>query len=196
MNQNFIKNKVEFLNRLDLSKKGSIDGPIKDIIKLINDSDHYYTTSSCSGRIIVISQSEQDYQKKKGCQWIFVSHTHIDDHQEVIKALINHEGSAVLKFEPFILHATCATIDHAMKVNRSAIDSGFRNSGISVGQSGRVTVAVRSTHSLEIPISCNGSVLVSEEYIEYIVKKANDKLKENLLRIDKFYLKLKNILMI
>ena len=37
----------------DLSRKGSIDRPIADLVEYINSQDNYYTTSSCSGRILV-----------------------------------------------------------------------------------------------------------------------------------------------
>lgn len=43
-----------------------------------------------------------------------------------------------------------------------AIESGFRNSGISIG-AGKIIIAVRSTQFLECPISRNGDLLVDEK---------------------------------
>ncbi len=43
-------------DKKDLSRKGSVDEPIVDVVDYINGHDHYYTTSSCSGRIIVFSE--------------------------------------------------------------------------------------------------------------------------------------------
>ena len=40
----------------DASRKGSIDAPIIELVKYINEQENYYTTSSCSGRIIVFSE--------------------------------------------------------------------------------------------------------------------------------------------
>lgn len=46
------------LEGLDFSKKGSVDEPIFDLIQHINSYSQYFTTSSCSGRtIIVVSAS-------------------------------------------------------------------------------------------------------------------------------------------
>ena len=43
----------------DLSRKGSVDQPIIGLVDHINSLDQYYTTSSCSGRIIVFSEVRQ-----------------------------------------------------------------------------------------------------------------------------------------
>ena len=40
----------------DLSRKGAIDAAIVGLIELINGRDEYFTTSSCSGRIVVLEQ--------------------------------------------------------------------------------------------------------------------------------------------
>ncbi|KAI9146366.1 methyltransferase TYW3-domain-containing protein [Paraphysoderma sedebokerense] len=82
----------------DKSPKGYIDGPIVKIADLINSHQDFVTTSSCSGRVCVYSdsvifdqevQSQEDIageqesnpsiagtkkKKKKGGQWLFVSH--------------------------------------------------------------------------------------------------------------------------
>lgn len=46
--------------------------------------------------------------------------------------------------------------------------------------------AVRSTHCLEVPLSHKGRLMVSEEYIEFLVHVANQKMEENIRRIDRF----------
>ncbi len=45
--------KHQCLNKCDFSKKGSVDGDISHIVSFINSHDKYFTTSSCSGRIIL-----------------------------------------------------------------------------------------------------------------------------------------------
>lgn len=51
----FIKIKENKLSSPDLSKKGSVDDAIKDLVEFINKKSQFVTTSSCSGRIIVVS---------------------------------------------------------------------------------------------------------------------------------------------
>ena len=54
MNDGFSKLKEHSLSKIDKSKKNSIDKNIKSLINIINKSDDYYTTSSCSGRIVLL----------------------------------------------------------------------------------------------------------------------------------------------
>ena len=53
MDSQFDRQKIAALSGVDLSRKGSIDAPIEELIHYINSQKHYFTTSSCSGRIIV-----------------------------------------------------------------------------------------------------------------------------------------------
>lgn len=48
-------------------------------------------------------------------------------------------------------------------------------------------MAVRSTHCLEVPLSHKGKLMVSEEYMEFLIDIANRKMEENSRRIDRFY---------
>lgn len=45
--------KKQVLESADLSKKGSVDEFIVDLVSYINSQDDYVTTSSCSGRAIL-----------------------------------------------------------------------------------------------------------------------------------------------
>ncbi|CAO2600506.1 tRNA wybutosine-synthesizing protein 3 homolog [Lemmus lemmus] len=74
-----------------------------------------------------------------------------------------------------------------VELHSVAIDSGFRNSGITVGKRGKTMLAVRSTHVLEVPLSHKGKLMVTEEYIEFLLTIANQKMEENKRRIERFY---------
>ncbi|RWS10332.1 CD109 antigen-like protein, partial [Dinothrombium tinctorium] len=111
-------------------------------------------------------------------------------------ALENHGDNAVLLFEPFILHVCCDSLQMSQSLLHTALESGFRNSGITISKRNRIMVAVRSTHSLQVPLSLDGKLLVSNEYIEFVINQANEQLKENFNKIDKFYTNLNNFLSI
>ncbi|KAI9737923.1 MAG: hypothetical protein M1834_009293 [Cirrosporium novae-zelandiae] len=65
----FVNKKKEILQKLavpdteytDLSPKGSVDKPIRELIQEINDIDGIVTTSSCSGRISVFLEGSQHH---------------------------------------------------------------------------------------------------------------------------------------
>jgi len=52
----FKQHKITCLSKVDFSKKGCIDEPIVPLVQYINKCDHYFTTSSCSGRICVFEE--------------------------------------------------------------------------------------------------------------------------------------------
>ncbi|XP_078524766.1 tRNA wybutosine-synthesizing protein 3 homolog isoform X2 [Lissotriton helveticus] len=164
LSEEFRKWKQQCLNKTDFSKKGSVDADIAELVQYLNAHDHFFTTSSCSGRIILIDTqcSESLEVQKQNCSWLFVTHEKCKK-DEVVAALQNAYGDAVLKFEAFVLHVQCQRLEDAQ------------------------ILAVRSTHCLEVPLSKKGRLMVNDEYIDYIVQIANQKMEENKHRIDRFY---------
>ena len=179
----------------DLSRKGSIDSAILELCELINSLPAYFTTSSCSGRVVVFENNEAEEAEgvvgggggvqKKGCKWLHVTHNRADC-RDVMASLEGHSHEAVLKFEPMICHIQCRSLAAAQLMHQTAVAAGFRNSGITVGSRGKTMVAVRSTHGLEAPLSARGRMLVSEEYVQHLVDSANRKMETNLARIARF----------
>jgi len=193
MTFDFQKRKEVCLKKNDFSRKGSIDASIWNLVKFLNDCEPYFTTSSCSGRLVLLSESLTSHVggnqivKKKGCKWFFVSHQSVDV-KEFSKALQTVTEESKLKFEPFIIHVQCASLADADNLLKIALASGFRNSGITLGKRGKhVMVAVRSTLCLEVPLTrSSGAWLTSDEYVHYIIEVGNAKLKENQKLIQSF----------
>ncbi|XP_036112760.1 tRNA wybutosine-synthesizing protein 3 homolog isoform X2 [Molossus molossus] len=146
--------KAQCLGKADLSRKGSVDEDVAELVQLLNGREQFFTTSSCSGRIILLDGSINGFEvHKQNCYWLLVTH----------KPCVKDD-----------LHSV-------------AIDSGFRNSGITVGKRGKTMLAVRSTHGLEVPLSRKGKLMVTEEYIDFLLEIANQKMEENKKRIERFY---------
>ncbi|CAN8022203.1 unnamed protein product [Ixodes persulcatus] len=209
----FAKEKREILQAADLSRKGAIDARIEHVVEHLNAHPQYYTTSSCSGRTVLLSEvreasfspgsaiadnvgrlllskpnlqdSSGDTVRKKGCVWLNVSHELLGQ-GELELSLSSHTGSAVLKFEPFILHVRCHTLEDARKLLATSIGAGCRNSGIMISKTGSVHVAVRTTLSMEVPLSQNGNLLVSAQYLEFLRSEANAKMAKNWARLERF----------
>ena len=72
--------------------------------------------------------------------------------------------------------------------------SGFKDSGISIGANGKFIVQVRGCNALEVPLSRGNNLLVSEEYIRFLIETANEKFEKNLASIDKLYKTVKRTL--
>ncbi len=204
MGESFDQIKYQILfnlsNGLDYSPKGSIDVPVRDFVSLINALPDYVTTSSCSGRISV----SYSLGESKGVNWTLVKHgfvtltellesINVDKivHENVMDALFT------LKCEPFIMHICCRDLDHAKLLHHIAMECGYRESGITVGNR-RVMLAIRTTSfHLELPIARNGKFLfdcsitdaeinqVQSSYLQVLINEANHRLKQNLQRTDR-----------
>ncbi|XP_064520937.1 tRNA wybutosine-synthesizing protein 3 homolog isoform X2 [Pseudopipra pipra] len=181
----FARRKAQRLARPDPSRKRALDARAAELARLLNAHERFCTTSSCDGRVLLADTDGGGIQKKN-CTWLLVTHDPCAK-GDVMIALEKSTGDVVFKFEPFVLHVLCRELQDAQLLHSVAVDSGFRNSGITVGRGGKITMAVRSTHCLEVPLSRKGRLMVSDEYIEFLVHVANQKMEENIRRIERFH---------
>ncbi|KAG3283389.1 tRNA wybutosine-synthesizing protein 3 homolog isoform X2 [Ictidomys tridecemlineatus] len=159
----FKKWKAQCLSKADLSRKGSVDEDVIELVQLLNAREQFFTTSSCAGRILLLDGGINGLGvQKQNCCWLLVTHIPcVKD--DMMVALKKANGDAVFKFEPFVLHVQCRQLQDAQML------------------------AVRSTHGLEVPLSHKGKLMVTEEYIEFLLNIANQKMEENKKRIERFY---------
>ncbi|XP_024124750.1 tRNA wybutosine-synthesizing protein 3 homolog isoform X1 [Oryzias melastigma] len=185
--ETFARWKKTTLRKMDQSRKGSVDERARHVVCLLNSQERFFTTSSCSGRIVLVDgPPEGTIVQKKACEWLFVSHDPCSS-EDLVSALSRSSREAVLKFEAFVLHVQCHRLEDAQLLHSVAINSGFRNSGLTVSRTGKIITAVRSTHGLEVPLSHSGKLLVGAEYIHFLTQKANQKMEENFRRMHRFF---------
>uniref|UniRef100_UPI00358F0C1D tRNA wybutosine-synthesizing protein 3 homolog isoform X2 n=1 Tax=Myxine glutinosa TaxID=7769 RepID=UPI00358F0C1D len=177
--------KEQCLRKADLSRKGAVDVGLVSVLQELNGNSNFFCTSSCSGRILLIEAESAAGVQKQGCTWLFVSHSLVLA-KDLEKALESVSRDVTLKFEAFVLHVQCWRLDDARLLHTVAVQSGFRNSGIAMGKKGKVIVAIRSTHGLEVPLCRSGVLLVSNEYLEFLAHTANEKMKDNWSKIERF----------
>ena len=171
----------------DKSRKGEIDKAIFTLVEYINSLKDYYTTSSCSGRIMLLTQAE----KKPDVKWLYVTHE-----QATVEDVLNALSSESLKSHPemvwfrqenLILHVACRTIDDANKLLKIARDIGLRRSGI-IADSNNIIVEICSTEKMDVPVALHEQLIVSKDYIRTICCVANEKFlrgREKLERLEK-----------
>ncbi|GAA0158468.1 RNA methyltransferase [Lithospermum erythrorhizon] len=181
----------------DKSPKGNLDTPIIPLINTINSHPSYFTTSSCSGRISILSQPKK---KAKGGSWLFISH-HYPVHPNSVLPLIfnipieSNQGnfdsaypqSLVFRFEPLIIAVECRDVEAAQTLVSLAILCGFRESGITSVSKKRVIIGIRCSIRLEVPLGDTNRIMVTPEYVEYLIQVAHEKMEANRKRTDTFY---------
>ncbi len=175
---NFQKRKKQQFSKKDKSIENGIDKDIRKLCNKINSSKNYYTTSSCSGRIVLIIDSE----KKQENLFLFRTHNKTS-FREIKKELekIKMKKLIYFKQEPVILHAACSSLENAQKLIDDAKLAGWKSSGII--SSRRFVCELRSTEKLELPIENKGKVLISDSYLKLLVKEANKKLARTRKKI-------------
>ncbi|ETO13750.1 Met-10+ like family protein / kelch repeat-containing protein [Reticulomyxa filosa] len=192
----------------DKSPKGYVDEPLIPLIDCINKTEDFYTTSSCSGRITIL---KQELRKSKGGNWLLVSHQCITSKQvEDALSSVNQQQETnplsrpsdasfqlTFRFEPLILHIECANLMSASQLLTLARGQGFRESGINGLSSRRIMLRISYNLRLEIPLFVGSASQWDERtqstiggnvsYLRMIVDIANDKMKENIRKIDSLY---------
>ena len=161
------------LEKKDKSSIGSWDSKIVKLCGKVNKRKNYYTTSSCSGRVVLLKESE----KKARDLFLFRKHGKIS-FQELKKALekTEYKGLVYFKQEPCILHVACFSLDDAQDLVNKAKLAGWKRSGIMSIK--RNMIELLSTEQLSFPIMDNGSILVSDNFLKLVVKESNKKLEK------------------
>ena len=182
----FSKEKADFLKKKDKSKKGHVDRDIINLLNAINSKKDYYTTSSCSGRIVLL---EKLSNKKNEARWLFAKHNKIK-FNELIK---NFKKSRIkneiwFKQEPIILHVRCRDLQSAKKlldVSRKI----FKRAGIISLSEKKIIIEIIGSERTDTIIA-DKNFAADEKYLKNLIKYANMNFVENKRKSEKFLMSL------
>lgn len=185
MSDRWEKRKKRFLARIerDLST-GYLDIEMLDLIKVINNNPNMYTTSSCSGRVVLMMGSQP--WKKRNSMVLGKWHNGVS-YEEVSKLMKSYnKGSSLwLILQSPILHVVCRNVDLAISLVRLARNCGFRYSTIiSRGDYGFLAELMGSER-LDAPLTLEGKKLIGEEELKVLVDYLNSKLRSSKAKIRK-----------
>ena len=148
------------LEKLEYAKReGLADPRIYYLLDYINSKEGLVTTSSCSGRILLLAKGpskKETYMYKK---W----HDPATP-QEVREAIESYDGEFPLyyKVDPFILHIASRSTEEAFKVLKACKLAGLKRFGMQLMRRFYL-IELQGTDKLEIPLemcNCNLSRLV------------------------------------
>jgi tRNA wybutosine-synthesizing protein 3 len=169
------KNKA--MKKYNLAKKKDlVDKDILNYLDKFNKLENYYTTSSCSGRILLLRSNEDN--KKMPDAFYYKTHFKTTP-RIIINKVKNYDEKLELwfKLEPFILHVGCKSIKHARKLLSFCKSKGIKRAGINAW-SKRIIVEVIGTQYIDSLIVKDEKILVSDDYLKILVKKANKRLMQ------------------
>jgi tRNA wybutosine-synthesizing protein 3 len=197
---NFASEKEIELGKLEsILAKGLIDSKILPILNIINSNLDYYSTSSCSGRVLIIALAHPGAKVKSMILGKWHDKLIKKDLVDCMKNWDKYPYLYLLAQAP-ILHITTHDLEKATHLRNLGDSAGFKYSAIrSIKQikkknkeknlptfnNIRITVELLSTERLNVPLGFNGNIYVEDEYLDLIIRLSNDLISESIRKIKK-----------
>ncbi|MFA5382529.1 MAG: hypothetical protein WC356_05130 [Candidatus Micrarchaeia archaeon] len=181
----FKKDKLNYLQ--DHLEKDKVDLDILDLLNEINSKEDYVTSSSCYGRLSLL---EIDKNKKDAN--FYMKWHRLVTFDEVKKSIKEYKGDKKIWFncEPFILHIFTKDLESANNFLKICREAHLKRGGIWIIKNFPF-IEVFGTNSFSLPIF-DKKILISEKYLQYLVKESNSKLSKNFKQIDNLFEIIKN----
>ena len=186
LNKKFFDNRRRALLKLQKAiSERRVDKKAISIIKKINKKADYFTTSSCSGRIVIIEIPFPG--KKRKARFLGKWHNEIKE-EDVYNALKKAKNGEIwFLVQSPIFHIASISMRNAKKLLNLAIQSGFKYSSIKAFN-GKVMIEILSTERIDAPIGKDGKLYVSNDYIKLLVEISNilmEKMQKKLKKFEK-----------
>ncbi len=160
----------------EAKKMGRMDEDFIPFCDYIGDTQNYFTSSSCAGRIALIGLGEEETKQESAFYRKWHRKVKI---REALEAVKDFNGKVLwFKQEPIILHLGTNTLDNARKILSFCEQVGIKRAGIKVAKEGKFIVEMLGTQSINAPIK-EGKMIADEGYIKYLIKKGNEKFERN-----------------
>ena len=159
--RHFLDNKKIALKKLANAKKEHLaDEKIIPILDIINQSDNYYTSSSCAGRIVLLEIPV--IGDKKNAKFLGKWHSTIKKDEILNSVKKAKKGQLWLLAQSPIIHIGCKKNNDADQMIKTAIACGFKHSGYKSLED-KYVVEVVSTERLDSPIGKDGVLFCNNE---------------------------------
>jgi len=211
----FLQRKKAVLLKLDKSSTGKWDKKIKRLCEKVNSLNDFYTTSSCSGRIIFMIE-----QEKKGKD-LFLKTWHdkisFNILKNALKELSCSEQTSLSSSLNKKVKVLTSSNKVQCKVNNIIISSDNlikfkleppiihiacrdmkkatfmleKAKGVGFKRSSILTsdrniiIELNTSDRMEFPIIKNGKILVDDEFLKLVIKMSNEKLNRGWVKIKK-----------
>lgn len=147
--------KKAFLERLEREAlQERVDGDILPLLRLLNSHPELYTTSSCSGRIMVAEALRPSYSKGKGFRPVAKWHWPVPS--DLVEASIEEVDNAWLMVRGAILHIAAANAKMAKRLVEIAHETGHKHSGVIAINEAGIFVEILGEERLDIPLKHGG----------------------------------------
>ncbi|MEM3342607.1 MAG: hypothetical protein QW728_07935 [Thermoplasmata archaeon] len=190
----FRTRKKNSLSKLkDAAASGKVDAEIVELLEVINNHPYYFTTSSCSGRIQIVSSRRTGDKATAVVHGKWHGEVQPDELYNIILEASRTGHIVQMMFQGPIIHITSEDIAYAKDLLVKARASGFKNSSIRyLHKDGTVNIELLSTEYFALPVAAEGRVWIPKEYVELFCQECKmlrnaytvklKKLREKLIR--------------
>lgn len=176
----WLRHRKNALNKLarDLAKR-KVDIKLIPLLQIINSSKHFYTLSSCYGRLVLL---EIDHIGSKTAGKFYRSWHEPVQVEEIINEAEKYRGDRGLwlLLQSTIIHVSTYDLNLAIKFRNLALHSGYKYSKILSISSKGIVIEILGSERMDIPIKYKNKWIVNLENLNYI----NEYIKEMFLRIE------------
>jgi len=154
----FEARKKAFVDRLEREAlQVRVDGDVFPLLRLLNQHPDIYTTSSCSGRIMVAEAVRPSYSKGRGFRPVARWHHPVPP--ELVAEAVAQLDNAWLMVRGAILHLAAADAKTAYRLVEIGRGTGHKHSGIIAMNRGGIFVEILGEERLDIPLKRNGAAV-------------------------------------
>lgn len=160
-----------------------VDTQILPLLTQVNTNPHYYTLSSCAGRILLLQLpaiGDKRHAVFLGC---WHQPINIDDVTTALQQATT--GTIWLLAQAPIIHLGTDTLQAAETMVKNGNSAGFKNSAIrSLGK--RIIIELASTERLDTPIGLDTTCYCPPAYLSLLITISNEVLQrsaEKLIRL-------------
>ncbi len=162
-------------------KEGKMDKEFIPICDYIAKTEDYFTSSCCAGRITLVGLDKNESKKESAFhrKW----HRKVS-FTEIKEGIESYNGDTLwFKQEPLIFHLGTNNLLNAKKILVVCEKAGMKRAGIKAAKEGKFIIEMVGTHNINVPIREKQKTIISDEFLLYIVKKANEKFVKNQLML-------------
>ena len=188
----FIDSKEQALKSLEKAhSENKVDPLILSLLNIINNSDEYYTSSSCSGRIVLLEIP--NIGDKKHAKFLGKWHQTMKPNDVLAAVKKAKTGMIWLLAQSPIIHIAASNNKAADKLVKNAVASGFKNSSLK-STNKKIICEICSTERLDAPIGKDGKFFCNEDHLQLLVDIANEVMEKSTAKLHRFEQKLRKCL--
>ncbi|NPA75828.1 MAG: hypothetical protein GXO25_07105 [Euryarchaeota archaeon] len=168
--------------------EGRVDQDIIPLLEKINSIPGYYTTSSCSGRIVLMELPMIGDKVNSR----FLGKWHYEIKEETLTRAMEeyHSGMLMFMVQSAIIHIVAENLEKSRSLLILAKEAGFKYSSIRNITHHGILLEILSTENLSVPLGKDGIIMTNKEYISFLSEMGNITLRRVKDKLKRFEEKL------